>query len=91
MGKGKIGAQCSHAVLKTINQASSEFRWDNRMNVYSVSSEEELFKLKNDLEGNPIGLVRDAGRTQIAAGTYTVLGVLLPLKELKSLEGMKLL
>ena len=47
MGKGKIGAQCSHAVLKTINQESVSYKWDNKIIVYSVESEQDLFKIKS--------------------------------------------
>lgn len=48
MGKGKIGAQVAHAVLKTIKNSkipllankvklcSSEYRWDNKIKIFGV-------------------------------------------------------
>ena len=41
MGKGKIGAQCSHATLKVFKATEdSEYKWDSKFNVYSVASEQ---------------------------------------------------
>ncbi|KAF2460458.1 peptidyl-tRNA hydrolase PTH2-domain-containing protein [Lineolata rhizophorae] len=87
MTKGKIAAQCSHATLacyKTIlrKAPSSPFlaRWERygQMKVaLQVKSEEELEVLQ--AQALSLGLVaqiiHDAGRTQIASGSATVLGI----------------
>jgi len=88
MTKGKIGAQVSHAILKTIknfeysiksskvNLNSARYKWNNKIKLFAVSSEKHLFSLVNN--SLPNGLIRDGGHTQVAPGTYTVLGVLVP-------------
>lgn len=94
MTKGKIAAQCGHATLavyKTLaGQASSNAsasgilrRWENNGQpkiAVQCKSEEELLLLQG--QAMSLGLVarviRDAGRTQIAAGSSTVLGLLGP-------------
>ncbi|KAL9608247.1 MAG: hypothetical protein Q9167_006916, partial [Letrouitia subvulpina] len=88
MGKGKIAAQCSHATLACYCALSSSSalkhpilkRWDRQGHakiVTQVPSEEELLLLQ--AKALSLGLcaqvVRDAGRTQIASGSTTVLGV----------------
>ncbi|KAL9032209.1 MAG: hypothetical protein Q9214_008070 [Letrouitia sp. 1 TL-2023] len=88
MGKGKIAAQCSHATLTCYSALSSSSavkppilrRWDRQGQatiVTQVSSEEDLLVLQ--AKAVSLGLcaqvVRDAGRTQIASGSATVLGV----------------
>ena len=86
MGKGKIGAQCSHAMLKlvkqnikdkSIKQFLSKKPHDRLVSVFKASSQEDLFNLKQEYDQVPHCVIRDAGRTQIAKGTYTVLGVFL--------------
>ncbi|KAI4161754.1 MAG: hypothetical protein LQ342_004586 [Letrouitia transgressa] len=87
MGKGKIAAQCSHATLNCYCALSSSAvkppflkRWDRQGQatiVTQVPSEEEMLLLQ--AKAISLGLcaqvVRDAGRTQIASGSATVLGV----------------
>ena len=64
MGKGKIGAQISHAVLKTYKRSrNTKFKWDKHMLIFQVASEEELLKRFKNHVDHPNGLVRDAGRT----------------------------
>ncbi|KAG9185693.1 peptidyl-tRNA hydrolase, PTH2 family [Alternaria panax] len=87
MTKGKIGAQCGHATLacyKHFLRHSPEStllkRWE-RMGqakvALQVKSEEELELLQ--AQALSLGLVahiiHDAGRTQIASGSATVLGI----------------
>ncbi|KAL8661526.1 MAG: hypothetical protein Q9202_005535 [Teloschistes flavicans] len=89
MGKGKIAAQCSHATLACYRALSSSFpsslnpvlkQWE-RMGqakvVVQAKNEEELDTLQ--AQAVSLGLcaqvIHDAGRTQIAAGSATVLGV----------------
>ncbi|KAL8920150.1 MAG: hypothetical protein Q9172_004632 [Xanthocarpia lactea] len=89
MGKGKIAAQCSHATLACYRALSSNFpsslnpvlkRWE-RMGqakvVLQAKNEEEIETLQ--AQALSLGLcaqiIHDAGRTQIASGSATVLGV----------------
>ena len=84
MGKGKIAAQCSHASLAAYEKAlKKEPEWVEAWKehgqakiVVKVDSKEELLiwfeKLKNLF---PCALIKDAGRTQIASGEATCVGV----------------
>lgn len=87
MTKGKIAAQCGHATLACYkrflkNDPKSIIlrRWERegQMKVaLQVKSEDELEMLQ--AQAISLGLVAeviaDAGRTQIAAGSHTVLGI----------------
>ncbi|KAI4210348.1 MAG: hypothetical protein LQ351_006797 [Letrouitia transgressa] len=88
MGKGKVAAQCSHATLACYRALSSSSpvkhpilkRWERQGQakiVTQVPSEEEMLLLQ--AKALSLGLcaqvMRDAGRTQIASGSATVLGV----------------
>ncbi|OCK75484.1 PTH2-domain-containing protein, partial [Lepidopterella palustris CBS 459.81] len=87
MTKGKIAAQCSHATLacyKAFLRSSPNSpilrRWERhgQMKVaLQVKSEEELEMLQ--AQALSLGLcaqiIHDAGRTQIASGSATVLGI----------------
>ena len=85
MGKGKVAAQCAHAAVMCYKKALREApemieRWEGAgvtKVCVKVDSEEALLELafKAKEAGVVHGVVRDAGRTQIAAGTMTVLGV----------------
>lgn len=87
---GKIAAQCSHATLacyKTLSRlpaSSAErrvlARWEKSGQAkiaVQIKSEDELLELR--LKARNMGLcaevIQDAGRTQIEAGSMTVLGV----------------
>ncbi|KAJ2767338.1 hypothetical protein GGI18_005819, partial [Coemansia linderi] len=85
MSKGKIAAQCSHATLgcykRALKQAPAmlkawEFTGQAKVTL-KCNSEEELADLQKKAQA--AGLVAqsicDAGRTQIAAGSRTVLGI----------------
>lgn len=91
MTKGKIAAQCGHATLACYkallpkSKAASSLlkRWENNGQpkiAVQCQSEEELQLLQ--AQAVSLGLcarvIRDAGRTQIASGSVTVLGVLGP-------------
>lgn len=85
MTKGKIAAQCSHATLacyKSLNKTQPVLlqQWEKYGQAkvaVQVSSEADL----EDLQAKAMSLgicaqvVHDAGRTQIKAGSATVLGV----------------
>lgn len=85
MTKGKIAAQCGHATLacyKRLLRAKSPMlnRWERtgQMKVaLQVKSEEEMELLQ--AQAISLGLIaeviQDAGRTQIAPGSHTVLGI----------------
>ncbi|PIA13551.1 peptidyl-tRNA hydrolase [Coemansia reversa NRRL 1564] len=85
MTKGKIAAQCSHATLACYKQGIKKdpttikaWEWTGQTKVtLKCSSEEELLELQNTARSN--GLISqsicDAGRTQIVAGSRTVLGI----------------
>ncbi|KAL6247934.1 hypothetical protein RBB50_005282 [Rhinocladiella similis] len=104
MGKGKIAAQCSHATLACykylVNHPSSApllKRWElggQPKIAVQAKSEEELETLQ--AQAMSLGLcariIHDAGRTQIAAGSATVLGVLGPKSVVDQVTGqLKLL
>jgi peptidyl-tRNA hydrolase, PTH2 family len=101
---GKIAAQCSHATLACykylVGHAPSAGllrRWERNGQpkiALQVKSEDELFVLQ--AQAMSLGLcarvIHDAGRTQIAAGSATVLGVLGPKSVVDQVTGgLKLL
>lgn len=104
MTKGKIAAQCGHATLAVYkalvsnNEAAPLLRrWEcggQAKVAVKCESEEELLLLQG--QAISLGLVarviRDAGRTQIQAGSATVLGVLGPKSVVDQVTGgLKLL
>mmetsp|Transcript_20959 Transcript_20959/g.44041 ORF Transcript_20959/g.44041 Transcript_20959/m.44041 type:complete len:195 (+) Transcript_20959:75-659(+) len=85
MGKGKIAAQCGHAAVGCYKRASKICpgglsAWE-RTGCAKIAvkcpSEEEMNNISRKAaeKGIPMYLVEDAGRTQIAAGSRTVLGL----------------
>ncbi|KAH8697714.1 SART-1 family-domain-containing protein [Talaromyces proteolyticus] len=90
MGKGKIAAQCSHATLAcykyyVAKSADSPIlkRWERGGQAkvaLQVKTEEDMLLLQ--AQAISLGLcarvIHDAGRTQIASGSRTVLGILGP-------------
>ena len=86
MGKGKIAAQCCHATLGVIDTirkrgAESQVRFWKRIGaakvVVKLPNEEALQRVHQKAQalGLPTYVVQDAGRTQIAAGSRTVVAV----------------
>ncbi|RKP04161.1 hypothetical protein CXG81DRAFT_23267 [Caulochytrium protostelioides] len=85
MGKGKIAAQVGHACLGAYKNAlaydpEANAIWEKRGQMKVVlrgNGEEELFE--KQAEARALGLITelicDAGRTQIAESTYTVLAI----------------
>jgi peptidyl-tRNA hydrolase, PTH2 family len=102
MTKGKIAAQCGHATLavyKTLSGGGGAARqallrrWENGGQpkiAVKCDSEEDLLLLQG--QAISLGLVarviRDAGRTQIQAGSATVLGVLGPKSVVDNVTGV---
>lgn len=104
MTKGKIAAQCGHATLACYKSLSSSpsglsllAKWEKNGQpkiAVQCKSEDELEMLQ--AQAVSLGLcakvVHDAGRTQIAAGSATVLGVVGPKGVVDSVTGgLKLL
>ncbi|EEU42826.1 uncharacterized protein NECHADRAFT_47813 [Fusarium vanettenii 77-13-4] len=90
MTKGKIAAQCSHATLacyKTLLRAPANSpqrkilsRWERLGQAkiaVQVKSQDEILELRRKARslGLTAEVIQDAGRTQIEAGSMTVLGV----------------
>ncbi len=101
---GKIAAQCSHAtlacykyLLNHVTSAPLLKRWERGGQpkiALQVKSEEELETLQAQAMslGMCARIIHDAGRTQIAAGSATVLGVLGPKSVVDQVTGhLKLL
>ncbi|KAI9222935.1 peptidyl-tRNA hydrolase [Blastocladiella britannica] len=85
MTKGKVAAQCCHACLAAYNECMSinpamAKRWE-RIGQAKITlrcnSEEEMLELQAIARSLslPAQSIRDAGHTQIAAGTRTVLAI----------------
>lgn len=85
MGKGKVAAQCSHAAVsayKQVQRRNPELlkQWEycgQPKVVVKAPDEDALIDLLGRAKevGLPVSLIQDAGRTQIAPGSRTVLGV----------------
>ncbi|MDY0294074.1 MAG: peptidyl-tRNA hydrolase Pth2 [Candidatus Methanomethylophilaceae archaeon] len=85
MSKGKIAAQAAHAAVNCAfaskkKDPRSFDRWysgGQAKVVLKVSSERELFEFKAaaDAQGLVNSVITDAGRTEIAPGTVTCLGL----------------
>ncbi|MFH1750747.1 MAG: aminoacyl-tRNA hydrolase [Candidatus Micrarchaeota archaeon] len=83
MGKGKIAAQASHAsvegyietAVRNPEKAEEWWRQGQKKIVVKVKTERELTDLKKNAasKGLVAVLIRDAGYTQIKAGTITAL------------------
>uniref|UniRef100_A0A182PAY0 peptidyl-tRNA hydrolase n=1 Tax=Anopheles epiroticus TaxID=199890 RepID=A0A182PAY0_9DIPT len=84
--KGKIASQCAHAAVLCCMRAGDAagaskrdaWLWQGQPKiVLRVDSREELHLLAERAEAGGIvaEIVRDAGRTQVASGTETVLGL----------------
>ncbi|WAR17294.1 PTH2-like protein, partial [Mya arenaria] len=105
MGVGKVGAQCAHAALALhrimIDRADTfgemMLSWEQFGETKIVLKAENSAQLKAlaqqaESKGLPNYLVHDAGRTQIAAGSQTVLGIIGKLDVVDSITGkLKLL
>jgi peptidyl-tRNA hydrolase, PTH2 family len=89
MGKGKIAAQCGHAAVGCYDASRRKcpaavlawYRTGCAKIALKCSSTEELLALAQLAQHKyriPYYLVEDAGRTQIAAGSRTVLGLFAP-------------
>lgn len=85
MGKGKAAAQCAHAAVLAYKQSikcnlQALTYWESHGQpkvVLKVDDEESLISIEREAKrvGLTTSMIRDAGRTQIACGSKTVLGV----------------
>ncbi|XP_048448040.1 peptidyl-tRNA hydrolase 2, mitochondrial [Pyrus x bretschneideri] len=102
MGKGKIGAQCSHATLglykKVLHRAPKALnRWEMCAQpkvVLKIESEEDMLVLQERAKSLnlPTHITIDAGRTQIAPNSRTVMAILGPVEVVDDVTGaLKLL
>ncbi|MBI2542744.1 MAG: peptidyl-tRNA hydrolase [Candidatus Aenigmarchaeota archaeon] len=81
-GKGKIIAHAVHAAIGAMRKVDDEIieKWESEGSKKVVLKVRDLKELK-DVEGNlkkskiPYFLVKDAGLTQLKAGTITALGI----------------
>ncbi|ESW03596.1 hypothetical protein PHAVU_011G027100 [Phaseolus vulgaris] len=102
MGKGKIAAQCSHATLglykKLLHRAPKALnRWEMSAQpkvVVKIESEEDMLALQERAKSLklPTHITIDAGRTQIAPNSRTVMSILGPVEVVDEVTGgLKLL
>lgn len=85
MGKGKIAAQCGHAAVGAFERAlrvcpAVVRSWDatgSAKIALKVESEHEMMQIRGSAvaKGLNVCLIRDAGRTQIAPNSKTVLAI----------------
>jgi PTH2 family peptidyl-tRNA hydrolase len=82
LSRGKLAAQVAHASLDAYKMASPSARagWEDeggKKVVLEVPGLREILELKRKAGSMklPLALVRDAGRTEIPAGTATALGI----------------
>ncbi|MBE2899749.1 peptidyl-tRNA hydrolase [Methanothermobacter thermautotrophicus] len=82
MGKGKIAAQACHASIGSFKRTGHDKirEWElegSKKVIVSVNSLDELLEIYEAVKEAGIShyLVRDAGHTQIPAGTITCLGI----------------
>ncbi|THV07567.1 PTH2-domain-containing protein [Dendrothele bispora CBS 962.96] len=97
MTTGKVAAQCSHATLacyKTLLTSNPAFlrQWERtgQMKVaLRCSSEDELLLMQAQAQSLNLCArsIQDAGRTQIAAGSRTVLGIAGPSRLVNQITG----
>ncbi|KAF8740654.1 hypothetical protein AX14_007790 [Amanita brunnescens Koide BX004] len=97
MSTGKIAAQCSHATLacyKTMQSTNLKAlrQWERSGETkiaLRCSDENELLTLQAQAQSRELCArsIQDAGRTQIAAGSRTVLGIAGPARLVNKITG----
>lgn len=85
MDKGKIAAQCGHATLEAYRIAKRKcpenvLMWQTLGQTkiaIKIPDETHLIQLADEARklGVPAGVIQDAGRTQVAPGSRTVIGL----------------
>ncbi|GAV90460.1 PTH2 domain-containing protein [Cephalotus follicularis] len=97
MGKGKIAAQCSHATVglykKLLHRAPKALnRWEMCAQpkvVVKIDNEEDMLVLQERAKSLklPTHITIDAGRTQIAPNSRTVMAILGPVEVVDDVTG----
>lgn len=86
MGKGKIAAQCAHAACGAVESAERteagrrnlrSWRNQGQKKIALSATQDDILRLERSLRKAGVNccLIQDAGHTQVAAGSRTVLGV----------------
>lgn len=82
LSKGKLAAQVAHASLEAYKKAGKDAieEWESsgsKKVVLRVEDEREMMDVmaRAKAEKLPVALIRDAGHTEIPAGTVTALGI----------------
>ena len=82
MSKGKMSAQAAHASTDALLKSHKDDinAWKNqgmKKVILSVDTEKDLLKLRQDAEdaGLIVAIIADAGRTELAPGTVTAVGI----------------
>ncbi|MHA1126096.1 MAG: aminoacyl-tRNA hydrolase [Candidatus Heimdallarchaeota archaeon] len=78
MGKGKFSAQAAHAIVSLIPQKKMQWDFNERpIEIWTVRSEENLVGIYSKAQKMNLNctLIRDAGKTQIAPGSKTAVGL----------------
>lgn len=84
MGKGKIAAQCGHAILgaykRTLKISPGNVeKWEasGQAKVVLKTEKDNLFVINSKAKEKGIAsfIVRDAGKTQISPGEYTAVAI----------------
>lgn len=81
-GKGKLGSHCAHASVGAVRKTEEEIvrKWEEEgakkivLKVNNLKELKEIYKKVKDAK-LPNFLVKDAGLTQLKAGTITALGI----------------
>ena len=78
MGKGKFSTQAAHAIVSLIPERG--LKWDfakNPVEVWTVKGEENLLGIYSKVSKMKVNcsIIRDAGKTQLAPGTRTAVGI----------------
>lgn len=84
MGKGKIAAQCAHAAVGVVEECGNQPKHKYAFDYWSANGQPKIAVQTTELDalrkaakksGLPYYLVCDAGKTQIPAGSHTVLAI----------------
>ncbi len=82
IGQGKLIVQCIHASIGSMKLVNKQIikNWEfegNKKVVLKVNSLQEMKQIESRIKkvGIPYFLVKDAGLTQLKAGTVTALGI----------------
>ncbi len=82
LSKGKLAAQVAHASLEAFRKANPRLagEWESggsKKVVLRVENTREMLEImrKAKADGLPVALIRDAGHTEVPAGTITALGI----------------